>query len=1535
MQEKSQGNGFVERQAASPELLIDIIVPIYNNYRLVRRCIDSVLSSPQQLGYQLIAVDDGSSEPDLSQYLADLAANDKLILLRNAGNEGFVRTANRGMRTHPTRDVVLLNSDTEVTGDWLDRLHACAYRQANIGTITPFSNNATICSFPVFCSDNPLPEGSSLSDLDGVFAKVNEGQYLEIPTAVGFCMYIRRACANAVGLFDEQRFGRGYGEENDFCRRALKIGWRNVLCADVFVYHAGSASFRDEREELIRLSEPVLQSLHPDYFDEIRAFVRDDPVAPLRRSVEIELARRRSVSSANSNPGLSLPSLEVPTPLLCRSAVKTREKLADASRPVQLHVMHDLGGGVDRWCRDYCRSDSARTNLILKPFCRGHAAGEGLMLFADLDDSEPIELWTFAAPFEVTALAHPEYAAVVQSIVDRHAVDAILVSSLIGHSLDVLATGLPTVFIAHDYFPACPAINLYYGGVCSQCDDERLVDCLKNNPDFNPFLLFTAEERLSVRRALLDVLTGGNIVTVVPSRIVWSHLRNLFPALGTASWVAIPHGVDETLSPIVPSDLAASERLRVIVLGMLSVNKGVRLLEDSLGRITEFADVYLVGAKEVGELFREHSAVHVIAHYELKDLQSIVQGIRPHVGLLLSIWPETFSYTLTELMRMAVPPLATQLGGFAERIIDGETGYLVDPVADALVGRLKEIDADRASVARIRSNLTALPRRGLADMVADYHQLLPLLPRSSEASSSVAASSSGAVENLCIRQTVALVSLWKQVKSLDLQLTMSKEARASSPLPAHIADRQRRTAEHQRTVAEHQRAVAEHQRALAEIQFGQERQGLQSRVNELAATLRDRDGVIVARDKQIQQMAAHLDFVSKQLTDTLSSTSWQISSPVRVFGNVIRRVKLLASCLAPALREPSTLSAKADVLFRAWKSGGLSDLRLALLAMSADEKHQDAWQIYRQTFKSEVKPRMLQALSEMKEQPLISILVPTFNTHKTMLRQMLESVKGQIYPNWELCIADDCSTQSHVKRILRAFAKNEPRIKLHFGTANHGVSHATNRAIEMATGKFVVLLDHDDVLEEQALFRVAQALLAEDPDMVYSDEVMVSPNLDTVLQYAHRPAFSPEFLRSHPYIVHLVGFRTQLLRDIGGFDENLKISQDYDLILRVAERAQTVVHIPEILYQWRIHGKSAGKQKMHDVMATSRLILQRHLERKREVAVVEDGVGFNLFDARYPLVTGLRVAIIVPTKNHGELVRQCVESIRATVFETDYDIVVIDHESDDPATLEYLSAITPSVTVLRYTGPFNFSAINNWAVAQVAGKYSHYLFCNNDIEALTPGWLERMLELGQHSDVGIVGAQLLYPDRVTIQHAGVCVGAFGAAEHFAKFVPVSDIPKYLGFSEIMVSNHEVSAVTAACLLIRRDAFDAVSGFDEALAVGFGDVDLCLRVGQLGYRVVQCPHAELLHHESFTRGKTTGIDPHPEDSVFFQARWQWFLEAGDPYFNPALYQNSVAWQVRQPMRCSFDIRRRVFRCDDESGKQSFSFNTPETRGPISE
>lgn len=639
-----------------------------------------------------------------------------------------------------------------------------------------------------------------------------------------------------------------------------------------------------------------------------------------------------------------------------------------------------------------------------------------------------------------------------------------------------------------------------------------------------------------------------------------------------------------------------------------------------------------------------------------------------------------------------------------------------------------------------------------------------------------------------------------------------------------------------------------------------------------------------------------------------------MSSFVSSIRRLPRQLRVLSNSLYHFIKDYKKIGINSQKLWHAWRDGGTHRLKHALLDLTyPTAPPADAWQLYQQRLSTEVLPVLREEISAMTHSPVIAILVPTYNTDADMLQAMLDSVLEQIYPHWQLCVADDASTMPHVRKILQHYAARDARIRLHLGQSNQGVSHASNQALALADAPFIVLLDHDDLLEPQALYRVAQSMLADDPDLLYSDEVLVDASATNVLQYFHRPTFSPEYLRSHPYIVHLVGFRTALLRELGGFDEQLRISQDYDLILRVSEKADTIVHIPEILYQWRTHTGSAGHEKMAQVMNTSTQVLQRHLDRLGLEATAEAGASFNFFYTRYQILEGQRVAIIIPTKNHGDLVKQCIDSIRATVHEAAYDIILIDHASTDAESIAYFETLKFSndVTVLRYEGVFNFSSINNWAVQQLTGTYSHYLFCNNDIQAIENGWLEHMLAQCQPTDVGIVGAQLLYPDHTSIQHAGVCVGAFGIAEHYGKFLKLPPDRVDIAFMGRLICTREVSAVTAACLLMRKQAFDAIQGYDVQLAVGFGDVDLCLRALEQGWRIVYCPQATLIHHESITRGKTTGYDPHPEDSALFSQRWRNWLDAGDPYFHPAYALTHTAWLIQDPIPCQAAIERRIW------------------------
>jgi GT2 family glycosyltransferase len=745
-------------------------------------------------------------------------------------------------------------------------------------------------------------------------------------------------------------------------------------------------------------------------------------------------------------------------------------------------------------------------------------------------------------------------------------------------------------------------------------------------------------------------------------------------------------------------------------------------------------------------------------------------------------------------------------------------------------------------------------------MVADYHRLLPLrAPASATVPASRPLEAGEAVD------AMTLASMWKELRATHLRLTVAVEARQRS----------------------------EQQRAS-------ERRALEEQLRRTREELHDARSLLAERGMRLQEIGRQLQDEEAKLNEVVTSTSWRLTRPVRWIGTSV-----------PALRKA----------WRRLRYGGGA----AAIPLPGDpgETPSAAWRQYRETLERDVRPRLAERVGRLPRRPLLTVIVPTYNTSEALLRQTIESVRGQIYPEWELCVADDGSTVPHVRQVLDEYSASDSRIRVSYADANGGVSRASNRALAMARGEYVVLLDHDDVLEEQALFRVAESVLADDPDLLYSDEVLVGPDGQEVQRYFLRPAFSPEHLRSHPYIVHLVAFRTALLRELGGWNESLLISQDYDLIMRVAERSRRIVHIPEILYRWRNHGTSMGHARLGQVMEASMGLLRSHLERTGVPGRVEQGASFNFFSVRYALAEGQRVAIVIPTKNLGDFLRQCIDSLRATIGKVAYDIVVVDHESDDPATLDYLASLAGQARVLRYSGAFSFAAINNWAVRQLGGGYSHYLFCNNDIEAYEHGWLERMVELGQQPDVGIVGAMLFYPDRKTIQHAGVCVGMSRGAEHYGKFLRYPEDTSGLS-RELLSMTREVAAVTAACMLVRKDAWDEVGGFDEKIAVGYGDVDLCLRVVESGRRVLFCASARLVHHESLSRG-VSDFDPHPLDTSAFREKWKRLLEAGDPYYSPGFSLNSRRWDIRRPLPCQVDVRRRVVERDPEGSRNRIAFS----------
>jgi glycosyltransferase involved in cell wall biosynthesis len=494
------------------------------------------------------------------------------------------------------------------------------------------------------------------------------------------------------------------------------------------------------------------------------------------------------------------------------------------------------------------------------------------------------------------------------------------------------------------------------------------------------------------------------------------------------------------------------------------------------------------------------------------------------------------------------------------------------------------------------------------------------------------------------------------------------------------------------------------------------------------------------------------------------------------------------------------------------------------------------------------------AVDALDHSPLISVVMPVYNTPEKLLDEAIASVVGQIYPNWELCIADDCSTAPHVRPALERWRGSDPRIKIVFREENGHISHATNSAFALVTGEWVAMLDHDDLLRPHSLAEVAlEAARHPDAEIVYSDEDKIDEGGRRYDPY-FKPDFSRELFRSQNYLNHLTVHRAENIRAVGGWRPGFEGSQDYDLNLRILERIDMakIRHIPKVLYHWRAVAGStatAGSEKSY-AHAAGKRALEEHVERMALPATVEDAPDTPFFRLRFrvPEPAPL-VSLIIPTRDMVELLSGCIGSIREKTTYDNYEIIVVDNGSVEPETLAYFKKLKKekAARIIAYNKPFNYSAINNFAVKKAKGSIVGLI--NNDIEVISPDWLTEMVSWAVQPDVGCVGAKLYYADD-TIQHAGVILGLGGVAGHSHKHFP-RDHPGYF-FRLKVIQNF--SAVTAACLIVRKEIYEEVGGLNaKDLEVAFNDVDFCLKVRDAGYRNIWTPFAELYHLESKSRG----------------------------------------------------------------------------------
>ena len=521
------------------------------------------------------------------------------------------------------------------------------------------------------------------------------------------------------------------------------------------------------------------------------------------------------------------------------------------------------------------------------------------------------------------------------------------------------------------------------------------------------------------------------------------------------------------------------------------------------------------------------------------------------------------------------------------------------------------------------------------------------------------------------------------------------------------------------------------------------------------------------------------------------------------------------------------------------------------------------------------------------QKPLISIVIPLYCTPLPYLKELIESVRRQSYENWQLCLADG-SPDDKAKEFLEKHYGREKRIVYQKLEENGGISVNTNAAAELAKGEYLMFCDHDDTLEPDALYEIVKAINDTDADVIYTDEDKVS--MDG--QHYFDPNFKPDFnlfrLRENNYICHIFVVRKSLTGETGMLRSEFDGAQDFDFILRCCEKAKKITHIPRVLYHWRCHMDSTAADPSSKAYAyeAGRKAIREHYQRMGIDAKVDMTERPGWYRSHIKIQGNPMVSIIIPNKDHTDDLELCLFSMSRKSTYRNYEVLIVENNSEKEETFEYYKKLPeryPRVRVLTWEKEFNYSAINNFAAEEAQGEY--LLFLNNDVEILTPDWIEEMLQNCQQENVAAVGAKLYYPDD-TIQHAGVVLGLGGIAGHIMCRASRED-PGYFGR---MISVQEISAVTAACMMVKKSEFDSVKGFDETFQVAFNDIDLCMKFRAAGKKIIFTPYAELYHYES----KSRGLEDTPEKQFRFdkevkrfQEKWAQQLEMGDPYYSPNL------------------------------------------------
>ena len=974
--------------------------------------------------------------------------------------------------------------------------------------------------------------------------------------------------------------------------------------------------------------------------------------------------------------------------------------------------------------------------------------------------------------------------------------------------------GIPAAVTLHDTWSVCPRIFRLKGDL-SYCEEVYRPDLCQTCAPRQPWqgddeVAGLLAERYRHLARELEVARQ----IAVPSRAHQAFLSQV-TGLSRDRFELLAHPSLVTLTPSEPASgtVLTPRSLKIGCLGSLVPHKGQDVLLRALPFLPEAPpwEIHVFGSPEdrsfSSTLRTLAGGFPVTFHgvYRPEDLWMTALD----VVVFPSLAPESFSFTLDEVLQLGLPVIVSDRGALGERA--GDAGVVVpaeDP--EALAKAIRRILEDPALLSTLRAQARERSSNPLDAHLARLDVLYDSARRDP------------------ISRTISIEEVSAQARRLHRQL-LEREAqiREREAQRAHLARQVER---------------------------------LQSR----AAVM----------ETQIQGLTIRLDYAQTALHVVTQTRGWRFLSLIREIMGLrslsLARLRLLwrffLTCFAPSKPARHAL---------AQARGEIEQQYQIWLALHTPQAGQlEKWRA---------------AARRLRYRPLISLITPVYNVEELWLRRAIESVQGQVYDRWELCLVNDASSAQHIRPVLDTYAKADGRIRVAHLPKRQGIVGASNTGMAMATGEFLGFLDHDDELAPHALYTVA-AHLNRSPatDLIYTDEDKIDEQ-GYRFYPAFKPDWSPDLFRSMNYLGHLCVLRTDLVRKLERFREGFDGSQDYDLLLRATEVTDRIAHIPDVLYSWRTLAESTAGSlttKTYAYEAAARA-LEDSLRRRGVLGKVRRPAP-GRYTVRYQIEGTPLVSVIIPMRDRGNLTRQCLESVERKTTYRHYEALIVDNGSAEPASVDFLREAGRRHRVLRYDAPFNFSAIINFAAKEAQGEY--LLFLNNDTQVISPHWMEAMLEHAQRPEVGAVGARLLYADG-RIQHAGVFIMGIptAVAGHMFKFLPA----KYPGYLAVPRMIQNCTAVTAACMMVRRQVFESVGGFDQAFRVAFGDVDFCLRLRDLGMLVVYTPLATLFHYESASRGT---LHP-PEDDRLFRDRWRRFFEgARDPYWNPNLSVESEIFRL---------------------------------------